>query len=206
MTALELSSLYAKGNTVGSQFREIVIGSLLGDGFLEQDGKYKRFVCCHSVKQQEYILWKFNQMNKVIPCKLNDRIWIDYRNNQKYSAIMLRSKTSPIWEKFYDLFYKDDHRMIPDNLPAIISAPILAVWIMDNGYLRSDCNAMRLNTQAYSYAQHQVILQSLEALGIKASVHRQTKYWLTYIPSSSLEALRKQVRPYILPSMKYKLA
>jgi hypothetical protein len=36
------------GNTVGSQLREVLIGTFLGDGFMEQNGNYKRFVCGHS--------------------------------------------------------------------------------------------------------------------------------------------------------------
>ncbi len=83
---------------------------------------------------------------------------------------------------------------------------MLAVWIMDDGYRRNDCNALRLNTQGYSYADHQVIKESLKKLGIESTIHRQTKHFVTYIPSASMDLLRSTVTPYIIPSMAYKLA
>ena len=83
---------------------------------------------------------------------------------------------------------------------------MLAIWIMDDGYRRSDCNALRLNTQGYSYNDHQVIKKSLKKLGIESTIHRQTKYFVTYIPSASMDLLRSTVTPYVIPSMTYKLA
>jgi hypothetical protein len=194
------------GNTVGSQLREIIIGTLLGDGYLERNGKYIRFVCAHSDKQQEYIKWKFNLLIEVTQCRLSNRKWQDPRNKKMYSSVQLRSVSSPIWDEFYDLFYKNNHRVIPKGLPDIISAQILAIWIMDDGYRRNDCNAMRLNTQSYSYRDQQVIKRSLNTLGIRSNIHRQASYFVIYIPSSSMNVLRKIVRPYIIPSMAYKIA
>jgi len=194
------------GNTVGSQLREIIIGTLLGDGYLERNGRYKRFVCGHGWKQQEYITWKFNLLSELTQCRLNSRTWQDPRNDRIYSGFQLRSITSPLWDEFYDLFYKDNRRIIPKNLPDMISAQVLAIWIMDDGYRRNDCNAMRLNTQGYDYREHQVIKRSLKKLGIESTIHHQAKYLVTYIPSSSMDVLRSKVRPYIVPSMEYKLA
>ena len=135
------------GNTVGSQLQEIIIGTLLGDGYLEQNGKYKRFVCAHSAKQKEYVKWKFDQLNRVIQCRISYKEWLDPRTNKTYSAYQIRSISSPFWDTYSNLFYHNDRRKIPANLPDIISAQVLAVWIMDDGYRRNDCNAMRLNTQ-----------------------------------------------------------
>lgn len=194
------------GNTVGSQLREIIVGTLLGDGFLEQNGIHKRFVCGHSLKQEEYITWKFNLLHQITQCRLSYRDWQDPRNGKYYSSVLLRSVASPIWNEFYDLFYQKGHRVIPINLPDIISAQSLAVWLMDDGYRRNDCNAMRLNTQNYSYEDHQVIKRSLNKLGIESSIHHQKSYFVIYIPSRSMDVLRKTVRPYIIPSMAYKIA
>lgn len=193
------------GNTVGSQLRDFVIGTLLGDGFIEQNGKYKRFVCGHSAKQEEYIIWKYDLLSEFIQCRLKYLTWKDKRNDHVYSSILLRSITSPIWEEFYDLFYKDGRRRIPESLPDIISPQILAIWMMDDGYRRNDCNAMRLNTQSYTFDEHKIIKESLEKLNIQSTVHKQANHFVTYIPSNSMEVLRSKVRPYIIPSMEYKL-
>lgn len=77
---------------------------------------------------------------------------------------------------------------------------------MDDGYRRNDCNAIRLNTQSYNYHEHQVIGKSLKKLNIESTIHHQASYFVTYIPSSSMDVLRSKVLPYIVPSMEYKLA
>ncbi len=186
--------------------REIIIGTLLGDGYLEQNGRYKRFVCGHGWKQEEYIKWKFNLLSEVTQCRLDYKRRQDPRNNRIYYSLQLRSISSSLWDEFYDLFYKNQHRTIPDNLPDIISAQMLAVWLMDDGYRRSDCNALRLNTQGYGYREHQLIKQSLKKLGIQSTIHHQAGYLVTYIPSSSMDVLRSTVRPYLIPTMEYKIA
>ncbi len=134
------------GNTVGSQLREILIGTLLGDGYLEQNGSHKRFVCGHSLKQEEYIQWKFGLISQITQCRLSYGERLDPRTNKVYFSVNLRSISSPLWDEFYTLFYKVRRRIIPRYLPDLISPRILAVWLMDDGYRRNDCNAMRLNT------------------------------------------------------------
>jgi hypothetical protein len=77
---------------------------------------------------------------------------------------------------------------------------------MDDECYRSDCNAMRLNTQSYNYQGYQVIKRSLKKLGIHSTIHYQASYLVTYIPSLSMDVLCSKVQPYILLSMEYKLA
>jgi len=196
----------AKGNTVGSQLREIVIGSLLGDSFLEQNGKYRRFVCAHGIKQRDYIEWKYSMLQQVVQCKLSYKTRYDPRTTKHYPYFLLRSSSNSIWDEFYELFYINRQRVIPPKLPEIISPLSLAVWIMDDGYRRNDCNALRINTQAYTFEEHLLIASSLRRLGIKSTIHRQSSYLVTYIPSHSMDILRSTVRPYIIPSMEYKIA
>lgn len=193
------------GNTVGSQQGEIIIGSLLGDGFLERNGKYLRFVKDHTISQRSYVEWTMNQLTDFdSTIHNNDRY--DLRTGRKYHHCILRTKTSSKLEPYSDLFYQKGSKRIPKDLPNMITPRILSVWIMDDGYKRNDCNAMRLNTQSYSIDEHEIILRALAKLGLQATVHKQNKYFVTYISSRFMDQLRQLVQEYIIPEMKYKIA
>lgn len=74
------------GDTVGSQRKltskqkEILLGTLLGDGVLELNGRYPRLRIDHSEKQKAYVEWKYKMFYglttdgiKHSPSKLDQR-------------------------------------------------------------------------------------------------------------------------------------
>jgi len=117
----------------------------------------------------------------------------------------MRTRTSPSLEEYVSLFYKRKRKTVPLSLPRIINPQVLAVWIMDDGYRRNDCNALRLNTQSYSLAEQKIIKQALTALTLESNIQKHKKYFVIYIPSRSMERLRSLVAPFIIPSMDYKI-
>lgn len=192
-------------NTVGSRQQDLIIGTLLGDGFLEKNGRNFRLVMGHSLKQLEYVKWK-QQMLLPLTSTLAVTERLDARTNKSYHYATLRTKTAPIFKEYFDLFYRNGHRIIPANLPNVINPRMLAIWVMDDGYKRNDCNALRLNTQAYSYAEQLLIQKSLQRLSLEARIQHHKKTFVIYIPSSSMTKLRELISPYVVESMRYKVA
>lgn len=191
-------------NTVGSRQRDIIFGMLLGDGFLERNGKYVRLITDHGGSQKEYVHWLVSQLTDLNP-KLVYKKRIDRRSLKVYDHCILRTNTSPKLEKFFTLFYEGKRKIIPSSLSKIISPMVLAVWIMDDGYKRNDCKAMRINTQSYSLKEQEIIRQSFLEKGIKVNIHKQKQHYLVYIPSSSMDSFIRIIKPYIIPSMEYKI-
>ncbi|OHA61964.1 MAG: hypothetical protein A2117_00150 [Candidatus Wildermuthbacteria bacterium GWA2_46_15] len=191
-------------NTVGSRQGDIIIGTLLGDGFLERNGAHVRLIMVHSFKQKSYVEWKTQQLINLRGQVLDKRRF-DSRTQKFYYYSSFRSQTSPFLEKYYQLFYQNGKKIIPSKLPKIITPLILAIWLMDDGYKRNDCNALRLNTQSYSAEEHHIIQQALSRMGIESKIHKQDKYLVTYIPSRSMNQLRRIVREFIVPDMEYKI-
>lgn len=78
---------------------------------------------------------------------------------------------------------------------------------MDDGYKRNDCNAFRISTDAFSKTE-QIKLQKILAqhFGIASSLHRKKKWWNFYIPEKATKRFRQIVSPYIVPSLRYKVA
>ncbi len=192
-------------NTVGSQQRDIIIGTLLGDGFLERNGKNVRLVIDHSLSQEKYVIWKKEQLYG-IPSVVSIKKRKDIRTNKFYHHCILRTRTLSLFEEYVKLFYKNKRKHIPHELPKLLSPRMLAVWVMDDGYRRNDCNALRLNTQSYFYEEQRVIQQSLQTLNIQSTIQKHKNAFVIYIPSKSMERLRSCIRPYVIPSMAYKIA
>jgi hypothetical protein len=187
-------------NTVGSQQENIICGTLLGDGLLERNGRFVRLVVDHGASQEAYVRWKAGGLMP-LPSSVTLKKRIDPRNQQTYMHCILRTHTDPLLERFVSLFYKERQKCIPENLPRMINPQMLAVWIMDDGYRRNDCNALRLNTQCYTFAEQEVIQQSLAKLSISSNIQKHKMHFVVYVPSRSMSRLRT-----LIPSMVYKLA
>ena len=83
----------------------------------------------------------------------------------------------------------------------------LTYWIMDDGSLQNDKKTLIIHTQ--SYTEKEVNLLSFELnkkfeLDSKVIIHKK-KYWVIKIPSNYFEKLLKLIKPYIHPSMNYKI-
>ena len=192
-------------NTVGSQQDNIICGMLLGDSFLERNGKFVRLVTDHSLKQKEYLEWKARQINLLsTPIVLKKRS--DTRTGKIYSHCVLRTYTNPALEKYVSLFYQGNRKIIPKQLSLIINPQMLAIWIMDDGYKRNDCNALRLNTQGYTLNEQKIIKEALKTIGLKANIQKHKEHFVIYIPSDSMQHLRNLVGKFIAPTMEYKIA
>lgn len=192
-------------NTVGSQQRNIICGTLLGDGFLERNGKFVRLVIDHSNKQKEYVSWKANNLLPLVS-KLSIKSRFDERTKRIYTHCVLRTRTSKLLEEFVSLFYRENRKYIPRDLPQMINPQILAVWIMDDGYRRNDCNALRLNTQSYAAHEQKIIQNALKQLALETTIQKHKSQFVVYIPSRVMTRLRTLVRPFIIPEMAYKIA
>ncbi len=192
-------------NTVGSRQENIIVGTLLGDGLLERNGKFVRLVVDHSASQEAYVRWKAEGLVSLHPSIiLRERI--DPRNQRTYTHCILRTRTDPTLEEFVPLFYQGKRKCVPKKLPGMLNPQMLAVWIMDDGYRRSDCNALRLNTQGYTFAEQKIVQRTLAKLSITSNIQRHKTHFVVYIPSRSMSRLRAVVQPHLISSMVYKLA
>ena len=193
-------------NTVGSRQRDIIVGTLLGDGFIERNGKGLRLVMDHSAVQKEYVRWKAHFLSGMTySILLKDRY--DSRTGKVYRHCILRTRNTPRLYLYLDAFYASGTRKsIPLNLPDMMTPQMLAVWIMDDGYRRNDCNALRINSQSYVFEEHAIIQKSLKRLDIPSSIQKHKAAFVTYIPSRGMHRLRQLIEPLVIPQMKYKIA
>ena len=99
-------------------------------------------------------------------------------------------------------------KIIPDTICELLKSPLsLAVWFMDDGYKRNDCNAFRLGTDSFTLEEQKLLQNVLEKnFGIETKVHKKGRYWNIYIPERESKKFVRIIKPYIIPKLKYKIA
>nr|YP_009519332.1 hypothetical protein [Pseudocodium devriesii]AYC65384.1 hypothetical protein [Pseudocodium devriesii] len=184
----------------------IILGTLLGDGFLQKRAKKARLRICHSVKQKEYVDWKYQQLIRLcqrtsLPQTKTVRFGVTYSFTTQSEKILL---------KYYSLFYKHGLKIIRSQLIDVFKDPLsLAIWWLDDGNARLD--AGRLATQAFRLAEHKILQQLLlQNFNIQTNIVKHSalkKQYYLYIPNQYFSELVDLIHIYVQPisTMQYKL-
>ena len=189
-------------NTVGSLTqtqKSIIIGSILGDGYLRViKGRRNAFLeINNSVKQKEYVDWKYNQLKSIVKSPPKSR-----RSNGNRVAYRFYTRQHPELTGLWQRFYKNGCKTIPDNLQ--LNPIILAVWFMDDG---SKCRLsdIYLNTKQFDDESQRRLIYALNELGLKVRLNKDKIYHRIRFIKSSLPKLNNLIERHIIPSMRYKI-
>jgi hypothetical protein len=190
------------GNTVGSLTqlqRSIIIGSLLGDGYVRiVDGRKDAFLeINHSISQKEYVDWKYEMLQSI--CVSGP---VSRKGNGTRTAYRFTTKQHSEITQLFTSFYTDKVKGIPDGL--VLDPITLAVWFMDDG---SRCRAQDVyfNTQQFAIEDQEKCLAMLFQMGIDASLNKDKEYKRVRVKISSIPTLFGIISPYVVPSMTYKI-
>lgn len=188
-------------NTVGSLSqveRSVVLGSLLGDGYLRIiNGRKNAFLeINHAYSQKEYVDWKFSKLQRIVISPPKRR-----KSNEGRVAYRFFTKQHEELTEIHSQFYRNGIKYIP---MIELDPIILAVWYMDDG---SACRAsdLYINTQQFDYSSQLNLIISLSKFGLHARLNRDKQYWRIRFLKSSIPQLKNLVSQHIIPSMRYKL-
>ena len=196
------------GSGLTNEQKNLILGTLLGDGTIEKEWRNPRLRIAHSLTQKEYLFWKYDILRSIAA---REPYIVKYKKHHQtgriYSSWYFSTRAIPELDFYYQLFYQDGRKVISENLINHFNQPLsLAVWLMDDGYKRNDCNALRFSTDAFSY-EEQLILQKClgKNFGISSKLHRKGCSWNIYIPTTEMSKVHRLIDEHITPSMKYKL-
>lgn len=209
---------YKKGLRLTKTQKEIIVGTLLGDGHLETSnhGRTYRLKIEHSIKQKEYTDWIFNQFKLWINKK--PRTWKRYSQlpngsmlvSQKYG---FSTYSHGAFRFFGQQFYpKNGRKIIPKVIEKLLTPLSIAIWYLDDGSFKSERHkTFIIHTHGYKKNDLKNAQKALKRYEINTKLHMQKRrsgiYWRIYILSESAPRFRKIVEPIVnqIPSMKYKL-
>jgi len=189
-------------NTVGSltQFQKsVVIGSILGDGYLRIIPKRKNafLEINHSYGAKEYVNWKYEILKNFCISPPKKR-----KGNGNRIAYRFFTKQHPEFTKLHKEFYKGNRKNIPSSLE--LNPTILSIWFMDDGSRCSNSD-FYLNTQKFSLTEQINLTEKLRNLGLQTTINKDKSYYRLRFLVSSIAKLKGMLKPNLIFSMRYKI-
>jgi len=200
------------GVTILPTQRSLIIGSLLGDGTMRM-GKgaiNANFKVEQGLAQRDYVLWKYEILKPLVFTEPK----ISYRytaQKEKYpKSWWFRTIRHPLLTGIYNMFYisqgyKTGRKIIPKNIIDELDALGLAIWIMDDGSYSKG----HIDISTYSFLEPEI---NLLQLTLKKKFDVEIKYYKDrdkgyrmYCNMKETKKLIQTIKPYIIPSMMYKI-
>jgi transposase-like protein len=183
--------------------KEFIIGSLLGDGHID-NSKTKRFVVNHCEKQMSYLEYKKDILNNYVN-KLRKNAKQKSRNSTTYNLTTIGHNEFNILHR---LFYNNTKKVIKDELCNYFTPYIMAIWFMDDGSSRK--YDMKISTEGFTKKENEKLRDMIYVnFGISCKVceynNRDKKYYYLSFNKKNSIKLCELIKPYIIPSMMYKL-
>jgi hypothetical protein len=196
--------------------KQIILGSLLGDGSLinSKGSKNVYFREQHSPKQKDYLIWKSNNLtslgSKITTYTVKDTLG----NKQK---IVLGTKKLSVLTELRKVFYPNGKKIVSEEILNQINELGLAVWYCDDGSYEYYNNTCIICSQDFSFEEHLLIQKwFMEKLGIEVKIqkrkinyknHLKEQYSLRFTKGET-EKFLNLIKPFVLQMPKcmwYKL-
>ena len=175
--------------------QEIVVGSLLGDGYLVKTTRGYAFRVNHGLAQKAYVDWKYAELEQFVCSK----------PRQSGKCYYFRTVSHPYLDILRASFYDGTTKIVPAQIADWMSPMVLAIWLMDDG--SREGNQIRINSQSFSLKENQHLVSILKAkFGISATINRDKDKFRLRVNATSMQFMKQLVVPYVIPSMHYKLS
>lgn len=191
--------------------KQIIYGGLLGDASLKQKNNKIQFL--QSVKQKEYLLWKYSFFNKNDVSELYEYEYKNYGwKNISFNFNNYEKKYSDFYHKLRKQIYdKNNTKRITEGYLKEITPLGLAVWWMDDGCLsvHKGNRYGKLCTHCFSYEEHLIIQKYFQQqwdIHIDIKIEKN-KYYFCRLNVINLKKLISIIYKYVaeVPSMIYKI-
>ena len=197
---------------VNKEIRDIIVGTLLGDGTLETQNKGRtyRLKIEHSIKQKEYVDWLYSKLKDFVLTPPKKRL--REKDGKKWWSYGFSTISVGNFRFFGQQFYDEKgKKRIPKIIKKLLTPRAMAIWFMDDGSSKSRKHkGFVIHTLGFSKRDLKRLQRVLkEKFGLESQLHRQNKYqklrWRLYIPGSQRVKFLRLIQPYLLPEFDYKL-
>lgn len=206
MNSLEIKAR-ASSVRLNQQQRDIIVGLLLGDGHLEtkNHGRTYRLKIEHSINQKEYVDWQYAIFKN--HTRTGPKLKVQMVNGKQYQKYYFSTIATGSLRFYGQQFYPHGKKCVPKFIGKMLEPQGLAVWFMDDGsYKSKQHRSLILNTQGFvpqDIVRLQKVLQ--EKFSIETVRRKQKEGEQIYIPGKQVPGFIQKIKPYILPSMEYKI-
>lgn len=203
-----LKNEYKKTLKLSEIQRSILVGTLLGDAYLEPRGKAPtfRYIFSQKKSQQVYVEHVFSHFSTwCSKAPAIAKTGID-KDGKITESCYFKTCTHPSFSFYANQFYSfNGNKVVPKLLHKWLSPRALAYWFMDDGSRLKNYGYI-LNTQNFSLKEQEILA---DALGrrhrLEVNIHKDRSKYRLYITVKSKDAFRDLIKPFIIPSFEYKL-
>ncbi len=184
---------------------DLIIGSLLGDSSIRQRDRNSCFRVSHSIKQKDYINWKYEILKNFVFSEFYQRKRI--LNKRQIHMINLATRTHFVFNYYRNLFYKNNVKVISKDILNHLNPRSLAIWVCDDGSFSKTQGYIILCTNSFNLKQHKLIKEFFNKnFGLDPTIgYRDKKYYYLRFKKEDSKKLIKMIKPFIPNCMKYKI-
>ena len=157
--------------------KEIILGSLLGDGSLKIPSRYKnaRFSFRHSMHQKDYFFWKANELKEISG---NSYFWKQKPDGFGGEKLRYQSLALSHLTDLYNLTHQEDKFVARPGWLNLLTPLSLAVWWLDDGSLIVNSRRGVICTDPFPYEFQQALANYLERTWeIKVKIAKTNRNW-----------------------------
>lgn len=190
--------------------KQIIFGGLLGDSYFNYKRKIIRF--SHSIKQEEYLMWKSSFFEEKEINGIYTRYYKEGYANKYFELTNKNKKIDFLFNYLKKYLYSNDGRKkISLKYLQNIDALGLAVWWMDDGCLsiHKGNRYGKLCTECFNYEEHILLKKYFKDnfdIDVDICLEKNKHYFLRF-NVTALKKLISIIYIYVckIPSMIYKI-
>lgn len=190
--------------------KQVILGGLLGDAYFNKSRRIIRF--SHSLKQEEYLEWKYSFFNADDVSKFYYRQYEKGYKNKSFEVKNVNHKMDDLFDFLKKYLYSNHGRKKISLKYLKQLTPLgLAIWWMDDGCLsiHKGNRYGKLCTECFNYEEH-ILLQKYfkETWDIDVDIKlEKNKYYFLRFNVTALKKLISIIYQYVTmcPSMIYKI-
>src|SRR5215207_10425261 len=201
VTDLRPGDRVATGQGLSALARDVVCGTVLGDGSINASSAYLGFG--HSARQGAYAAFKADLLAELSPRSTELRVAAAAGGTPQYDVVQVRTLAHRALGILRRDFYGERKR-VPPWIADSLNPRMLAIWFMDDGYTRirpPRSPLAEIATNGFSDADRLVLLKGLMRLGLPAKASRGRLFF----DVTTTRRLSETIAPFVPPSMRYKL-
>ena len=187
--------------------KEILCGTLLGDGSIQYYPKYNWkspiFKCDHGIGQKEYAELLYDKFIN-LGASLNEYKRYDKRTNKLYTTYCVKTKANPALFPYFIMLYSTGKKEIVREFLEHFTIKSLAFLYMDDGYYHQD--SYYICTDSFSLESIEILVNYIkEKLGLTFTIVKHSSNYRIRLLKQDINKFNSLVSPYIIDSLKYKL-
>ncbi len=194
---------------LSDQCISVILGSLLGDGSLALDKRYKnaRFSFKHSISQKDYFFWKVGLLTEISGDKNHWyqglKTGVDGWGGPK---LRFQSRALDQLTKLYNLTTQRGKKVVKRKWLNLMTPLALAIWWLDDGSLVANSRKGVFCTDGFSLKENMILKRYLSVVwGINVTLaqssakrHAGNRYYRLYVRSTEqLQDFLSIILPFV---------